>query len=138
MKKTPLFLISICLLASLILSACASSADLADTTWKLVSYGSASNPTSAVEDVETNLTFGKDGKIGGTVGCNSFSGDFTATDKQLTISPLASTMMACADPLMQQEAGTFFVLTGTVNYAIAGDTLTITSTDGASMLVFKK
>ena len=47
---------------------------------------------------------------------------------------LASTLMACSEPLMAQEGIVFQVLNGTVSFEIKGETLTI-SNDGM-VLVF--
>ena len=135
MKKH--FLISLFILFGLILSACASAPALAGTTWKLVSYGPADNPTPAAPGVETSVTFDKDGKINGSVGCNSFSGDYKVAGGQVKFGAIATTLMACEDTVMQQESGVFAVLTGTVNFKIDGDTLTISTTDGASALTLK-
>ena len=56
----------------------------------------------------------------------------------LTItSPLISTMMACADPVMAQEAAVLSALQGAQTFSIDGDTLTITYTnaDGVSGVI---
>jgi len=138
MKKTPILLMFLFAVIGLTLAACGSAPSLARTTWKLVSYGSTANPTPAVPDVETSLTFGDDGQISGNIGCNSFFGGYKTKDAQITFDTLGSTMMACEEPRMQQESTVFGLLVGTLNFKIDGDTLTISSTDGASALVFKK
>lgn len=57
-----------------------------------------------------------DGRVSGSLGCNSFSGGYSLTDAGLTIDPrLAMTMMACEEVLMAQEqaiAGLLAVVTG--------------------------
>jgi heat shock protein HslJ len=117
------------------LTACSgqSSANL-NGDWKLISYGSKSNPTPAVPDVDTTVTFGSDGKIGGSVGCNSFGGDYKVNGDKITFSQIASTVMACADPLMQQESAVFSVFTDKATFTVDGSTLTITSADGNSVV----
>jgi heat shock protein HslJ len=138
MKNTPFWLIALFALFAIILTACAGTPAPAGTTWKLASYGPAGNPTLAAPDVETSVAFGSDGLINGTVGCNSFSGSFKVSGSQVTFDALASTLMACEDALMQQESGVFAVLTGTANFKMDGDTLTISSADGATAVTFKK
>jgi heat shock protein HslJ len=138
MKKTPMLLMFLFVVFGLMLAACGSAPSLAGTTWKLVSYGSIANPTPAVPDVETSLTFGDDGQINGSMGCNSFFGGYKTKDAQITFDTIGSTMMACDDPRMQQESTVFGLLTGTLNFKMDGDTLTISSSNGASALVFKK
>lgn len=139
MKKTTILLISLLIATGQILSACASNEAavvLSGYTWKLVSYGSLANPTPAVPDVKTGMTFGKDGSLNGNVGCNSFGGDYKVKGDQITFGPIMATLMACPEPLMQQESTVFNVLTGTVNFKIDGELLTIYDASGANALRF--
>ena len=136
MKKSLLLLM---LLIGTLLAACAASTSkelLGD--WKLVSYGSTSNPTPAAPNVETSLTLGSDGKVGGSMGCNSFGGDYKAGKGTITFGAIAATEMACEESLMQQEAAIFSIFSGTTSFKVEGNTLTITSTDGNSAAVFAK
>ncbi len=105
-------------------------------TWNLVSYGAADAPTAAVADIPATLTFSEAG-VNGNVGCNGFGGSFAYENNTLTVSSLASTMMACAEPIMQQEFAVTSALQGAQTFAIAGDTLTITYTleDGTSGVI---
>ena len=127
------------LLVSLfILAACASgktAPGLSGTNWKLVSYGPASNQTPAAEGIDPSLKFGADGQVNGNMGCNSFGGEFTQKDRQITFGALASTLMACPEPQMSQESASFAILTGSVNFTIDGDTLTIMDASGKNELV---
>ena len=100
-------------------------ADLAGTSWKLISYGPSGHPTSAVANVETDLTFGVDGKVTGSLGCNTFSGDYTVKDGKLVFGRVMSTMLACESPRMAQESAAFQVLAGTVSYKKDGASLAI-------------
>jgi len=138
MKKTPYTLISLFILFGIMLAACASTPSPAGTTWKLVSYGPVDYPVSAVTNVETSVVFSQDGKVSGSVGCNSFSGDYKISGSQVTFESVAATMMACEDSLMQQESNVLNVLTGTVNFKLDGDTLTLATMDGGATLIFKK
>ena len=127
------------LLLSLLATACAPNGDaasLAGTSWKLVSYGSASAPQPAAPDVETNLAFGSDGKLNGSMGCNGFSGNYSVQGEKITFGPITATLMACPDPQMAQEGAAFQVLKDTANFKLDGSTLTITSADGNTALMF--
>ena len=42
--------------------------------------------------------------VSGSSGCNTFSGGYTLDGINVTIGPLASTMMGCEQPLMDEEA----------------------------------
>jgi len=118
----------------LVLAACAggSSASIVGT-WKLVSY----NGTSAAAGADTSIEF-KDGRVNGNVGCNGFSGDYKVNGASITFDKMMSTLMACADPIGTQESVTLAALNGSASFALDGNTLTITSADGASVIVLEK
>jgi heat shock protein HslJ len=137
MKKSQFIQTALLILIGAFLTACADSASAALTgSWKLVSYGSPANPTPAAPNVEASLTFGKDGLVSGSVGCNSFSGDYKVKGGALIFGMLATTEMACDEPLMQQESAVFRVIGVTTSFKIEGDTLTLISADGNSIAAF--
>lgn len=77
------------------------SPNLAGTSWVLSSLdGNLPAP-----DTTVTLQFGADGTASGTDGCNQYSTTFTQDGASLTINqPMASTMMACPEPIMNQAA----------------------------------
>jgi heat shock protein HslJ len=97
--------------------------------WKLTSYGTVDTLSSALADVEANLTFNEDGTVTGTSGCNEFGGNYTVEGDQITFSEIVSTLMLCDEPLMGQEEAIHQVLTDTATYTIEGNTLTLTNND---------
>ena len=139
MKKTALLLITHFVFVISIVTACSGrdSASLVGD-WKLVSYESSTNPRPADPNVETSLIFGSDGKLNGNMGCNSFNGDYEVDGNTVTLGSITSTMMACADPIMQQESTVFIVFSNPATFKIDGNTLTITSADGESVVVVKR
>jgi heat shock protein HslJ len=58
----------------------------------------------------TCFRFLPDGKVAGSGGCNRYNGSATLKGPQITFAPLASTMMACAPALMDQEMRFFAAL----------------------------
>ena len=77
------------------------SPDLAGTSWVLSSL----DGNLPVPDTTVTLQFGADGTASGTDGCNQYSTTFTQDGASLTINqPMASTMMACPEPIMNQAA----------------------------------
>jgi heat shock protein HslJ len=98
-------------------------------SWKLTEYGPVDSPVPAVEGVEAGLTFNENGTVSGTSGCNGLGGDYTVEGNQITFGEFVSTLMACDDPIMQQEEAAHKVMTGTAIYKIEGDTLTVTNND---------
>ena len=126
------------LLAVLMLAACAggSSASV-EGQWKLVSYGPASSQTPAAPDVETSIEFNSDGNMTGNVGCNGFGGEYSVKGDQMEFGPVMSTMMYCEE-IAEQESGTLAVFQETASFVLDGDTLTITSADGAMSIVLER
>ena len=102
--------------------------------WKLTSYGAGDVTSSALADVEANLTFNEDGTVTGTSGCNEFGGNYTVEGDQITFKEFVSTLMLCDTPLMGQEEAMYQVLTETATYQIDGNTLTITNNDRVLVL----
>ena len=137
MKKITQFLLIVFAITASMLTACSGNASTSLVgDWKLVSYGSSTNPTPADPNTDTSLTFGSNGTLNGNVGCNSFSGDYKVNGSTITFGPITSTMMACADPMMEQEGVVFNVFTNSATFNIDGNILTATSADGTSAVVF--
>ena len=70
-----------------------------------------------------------DGRISANAGCNTQNGDADVVDGALEVGDLASTMMACEDPLMTQEQWLGGFLEDGPDVALEGETLTLTSGD---------
>jgi heat shock protein HslJ len=139
MKKTKNILLFLFVISAMIFSGCAQAApSLAGSSWKLVSYGPADKQVQAAADQDSTLSLDAQGVISGNAGCNSFSGEYKAADGKLVTDKVASTLMACADSLMQQESAVFATLNGTSQYAIDKDALSITSADGQSKLIYSR
>ena len=133
MKK----ILFVVLLIAIALTACGEvSADIRGQ-WKLVSSGSPSNQMPAAPDVETSIEF-KDGQMNGNVGCNGFGGDYTVNGDALEFGPVMSTMMFCEGPVGEQELATLAVLKESATFVLDGNMLTITSADGASVIVLER
>jgi heat shock protein HslJ len=70
-----------------------------------------------------------DGRISANAGCNTQNGDAAVEDGALVVGDLASTMMACEDPLMAQEQWLAGFLEADPTIALDGAQLTLTSGD---------
>ncbi len=106
---------------------------LAGTVWTLSQIGGA----APVADAVAELSFDSVGGVSGSTGCNRFFGPYTVSGQTITFGELGSTMMACADPLMQQEQSFFNLMRATTTYSIVDQSLTLSTADGQS-LVFTK
>lgn len=102
--------------------------------WKLTSYGAGGTVTSALPEVEANLTFNDDGTLTGTSGCNEFGGSYTVDGNKITFTDIVSTLKLCDEPLMGQEEAITQALLETATYQIEGNTLTITNKDRVLVL----
>lgn len=73
-------------------------ATLNGTSWQIEHIEGA----PAIPDAEAQLAFA-DGRLSGTAGCNRLMGSFTQSKDALSFAQIATTRMACAPALMQQE-----------------------------------
>ena len=104
----------------------AAAPELEGKTWQLL----AINGQPAVPNSHATVKFEGD-KIGGNSSVNSFGGTYRASGGTLTTSDLMSTLMASADPALNQQEATFAtILQGESTYAVNGNQLTISSPRG--------
>jgi len=108
-------------------------------TWNLFNYNNGKGGIQSVMiGSTTNAVFGSDWKLSGTGGCNQYSAGYTTTASNgITITQPTSTMMACADPIMQQETQYLSLLPTAAKYEISGDQLTLFNSAGTKILIYK-
>ena len=71
--------------------------------WQLISYGNAENPTLAIDDVKTSITFKLEGSFGGNVGCNEFGGNYKFNEDYISFTDIVSTEMYCEETWDQEQ-----------------------------------
>ena len=80
--------------------------------WQVDSFETAPNSVSAVlPDTDIDVAFGI-GSVGGFAGCNSFSGTYGTNGNVVRIGRLATTRVACAQEIMDQETAFLEALQG--------------------------
>ena len=138
---TPRTAIALLALAGLTVAACGS--DDSDTTSSSGDGGAA--PTAEdlsgkrfvstdvtgddlVEDSEITVSF-LDDAVSVYAGCNTMNGGFEIADGALVAGQFASTMMACDEPLMEQDGWLSEFLSASPTIALDGSTLTLTGDD---------
>ena len=138
MKKT-LFSIGV-VLVLVALAGCSSSAGapsggtLTGQVWALTDLAGK----TPIKDTGITIQFNTDGTVGGSSGCNQYSGTYTASGSSLTITtPLASTMMMCAEPVMVQETAYQTALAGVKAYTVKGDRLTLFGPNNTEIANYK-
>ena len=72
---------------------------LTDGVWQVTALGDA----ELIEAERLSLNFLNPGRVAGSSGCNRLVGDFTLTGEGMQFGAMGSTMMACHEPLMEQE-----------------------------------
>ncbi len=75
--------------------------------------------------VTQTITFTSDGTVFGDAGCNRFTGAYTTDGGSITIGPLATTLMACEQPVMDAEQTFLVRLQAAVSYRAKAETLRI-------------
>jgi len=76
------------------------------------------------------------GRLTGSAGCNRLIGTYSTDGDILTVKPnMATTMMACPEPLMDQEQAVVEALGQAASYALGGDRLMIRDGEGKPLLV---
>ena len=98
--------------------------DLAGTSWMLSSL----NGSLPLAGTMVTLAFGADDSVSGTDGCNQFRGTYAQDGEKLTFEqPMATTMMACEEPIMAQATAYMQALTATTAFIAIGTQLILRS-----------
>ena len=120
-----------------LISACAPnqgvSFTLEGTRWQLNSI----NGEAVLPNTNISADFGEDGSLGGSSGCNSYSAQYELDGDRITIGPAATTLMACPEPIMEQESAYMSALASVASYALEDDNLVLLDDKGGTLLVFE-
>jgi putative lipoprotein len=81
--------------------------------------------TGVTDNARATLEFRDSARVAGRGSCNQFSGPVTVGDSTISFGPLASTRMACAEAVMNQETRYFKALADAERYTIEGPALLI-------------
>jgi heat shock protein HslJ len=119
----------------------AQSQELAGSNWEVTAYNNGNQAVVGVlEGTTLTASFGEDGSLSGNSGCNQYTGTYKVDGNQITIGPLASTMMMCSDPaeVMDQEAQFLAALQSAASYEIEGNVLQLRTADDALAGMFNR
>jgi heat shock protein HslJ len=118
----------------LILTGCASVDPLTGTAWLLQSLDNQTRLSAT----QVTLKF-ENGQIMGSDGCNSYSTSYTLNKRNINLNKnIASTMMACPEPIMQQASAYTTALVQIVAYKIEGQQLSLVDASGKTRAFFTK
>jgi heat shock protein HslJ len=105
---------------------------LAGTSWILAMLGGQ----APLEDTTVTLNFDI-GRAAGSDGCNSYGASYTADSSNIKIQqPIASTMMACPEPIMNQAAVYMKALGLATTYKMDAKQLTLYDAAGKALATF--
>ena len=94
-------------------------APLEGTQWELMTYNNGNNALVSVNPDSRVTALFEDGNLGGSAGCNNYSGGYEVEGNNIKIGPLAGTMMMCTDPdIMEQEQSYLGALGSAASYKI--------------------
>jgi heat shock protein HslJ len=105
-------------------------------SWTVSGYNNGQQAVvSPIAGTTLTATFGEDGALSGSSGCNTFNGTYTLDGNAIAVGPLATTKMACADDVMAQEQAFLAALQGATKVTVeagqpvlrtAGDAIAVT------------
>lgn len=139
------FLAASAVSSAIILSACANTPEAADsdvTTDNLVRGGEwiveDIGGNGIIDSSRVSIVFMENNRVGGSSSCNRYSGEYQLNGSTFTVGDnMASTRMACAPALMNQEES-FLKLLMNVNQARFGDhgELLLSTPEGKTIRAF--
>lgn len=114
------------------------SKSLESSEWQLESYTDASYKMHRLSPNSSIHVAFADGKFHGSAGCNRYFGEYRSTqENKLSISDkIASTMMACAPPILHQEQHYLSLLPKITHYQIKDNSLSLVNAENRLLLYF--
>jgi len=110
-------------------------AELVGSTWLAEDIDGG----GVIDDAQSTLVFGTDGRVSGRAGCNQYSGTVTRKGASMIIDQVMSTKMACTAPaLMDQETRFLNALQATRSYRMEGTKLVLVDGAGKARLRFDR
>jgi heat shock protein HslJ len=88
-------------------------------------------------EIDVHLSFGADGRLQGSAGCNRVSGRYERSDDRLRVASLRATRRQCSDEIMTVERSVFDVLRDARRCRLAGDELRLLDADGEWLATFQ-
>jgi heat shock protein HslJ len=108
--------------------------------WNATAFQSGDAVLSVIAGTEVTASFGEDGTLSGSSGCNTYRATYEADRGQIEISAPAGTKKACAEPAgaMEQEAAYLAGLPTAVRYRVDGRSLTLERADGTIFATYTR
>jgi heat shock protein HslJ len=114
------------------------SQDLAGTKWTVTGVNNGRNAVETTAQTEQlTAAFGTDGTVSGNVGCNTFTGTYTADGATIAITGLAATTRACVPDTPELDQQYLAALGKATTLKVTGDVLELRDADGAVQVSFR-
>jgi heat shock protein HslJ len=102
-------------------------------SWEVTGYNNGAGALVSVAiGTEVTASFGADGMLHGSGGCNDYSGSYVLDGERFSIGPLATTRKACEEPVMEQEDRFLAALQAAAGYRLEPHIVVLLLSDGAS------
>ena len=112
--------------------------DLVGTTWEATGINNGRQAVVSVDPTGVpTATFGSDGRVSGSGGCNRFQASYTAGDETIEIGPASATRRACAPPVTERELWFFDALESAATWHIDRDVLELRTESGSLAVSFR-
>ncbi|MET0333999.1 MAG: META domain-containing protein [Rhizobacter sp.] len=105
---------------------------LRDTTWVLQTLGGTAVATNDARPVQITLR-SKSQHLNGFAGCNTLRGRYTQRGTTIALKPIATTRMACAPEVMEQETRLLQAMASAESYRVEGRKLSLLQADGVTV-----
>lgn len=121
----------------MVLTACTSgSRNLEGSLWRMTSYRNADGKmVETLPEVKTTAEF-REGQVSGKAACNSYNGPYEVDGEKISFGMMRTTMMACPEPIMDQEMGYLAALEMATSFDVAEDSLTLFDANGEILLEY--
>lgn len=128
--KTLLRPLAMALLAAALLGCSSAASDgFAGRTFIASTVTTAGAARDLVPGTSVRVTFGEDGRLGVSAGCNTMGASYGIDGATLRIDDAAMTEMACDDARMAQDEWVFALFGAAPTVVLAGDDLTLAAGD---------
>jgi heat shock protein HslJ len=114
------------------------STTLAGTSWDVTGFNNGKQAVvSVVTGTALTMTFGNDGNLSGSAGCNSYTASFTAKGRTTAIGSPASTRKMCGQPpgVMDQEQQFLRALPTAGLFRMEGERLEMRTADDSTLVL---
>ena len=107
-------------------------------SWVVDAYATTpGSMTVPLEGTELTAVF-RLAKVAGSSGCNTYEGPYTTNGNVAVIGPLATTLMACDEPIMAQETAFLAALQGVGRIEPRAQTLQLEDRSGAVLVALSR